>query len=165
MTATKAVELGAAGDSRDYVTVSVAGQLFGLPIGRVHDVFVPASIAPVPLASSDIVGLLNLRGRVVTAVCVRRRLGLPPLATTGEAMAVGLEHEGEAYGLLVDDVGEVLRLSTLSLEDNPVHLDPHWARLSLGVHRLESKLLIVLDVDGVLAITEKAPPPQLTRKH
>lgn len=153
---------------RDYVTVTVAGQLFGLPIERVHDVFVATSIAPVPLSSPEIVGLLNLRGRVVTAVCVRRRLGLAPRVMAGETMAVGLEHEGESYGLLVDGVGEVLRLSAASLEDNPVHLDAHWTRLSLGVHRLDAKLLVVLDVDGVLAFdpdNTASAPPQLTRKH
>lgn len=162
------IDLIATDDSRDYVTIIVAGQMFGLPIERVHDVFVASAITPVPLASTEIVGLLNLRGRVVTAICVRRRLGLPPRGTAGEAMAVGLEHGGESYGLLVDGVGEVLRLSAADLETNPIHLDPHWARLSLGVHRLEQQLLIVLDVDEVIAFDIDAPastPQPFARKH
>ncbi|MBT2856498.1 chemotaxis protein CheW, partial [Staphylococcus coagulans] len=65
------------GPTDDYVTVFVGDTLFGLAIERVHDVFVPSGVTPVPLAPSEIVGLLNLRGRVVTAVCLRRRLGLP----------------------------------------------------------------------------------------
>jgi purine-binding chemotaxis protein CheW len=145
----------AADDSCEYVTVTVGEQLFGLPIERIHDVFIPTSITPVPLAPPEIVGLLNLRGRVVTALCVRRRLGMPPRESDAEMMAVGLEYNGESYGLLVDSVGEVLRLSVDSRQPNPVHLDPRWADLSRGVHRLDNKLLVVLDIDGVLALATR----------
>jgi purine-binding chemotaxis protein CheW len=71
-------------------------------------------------------------------------------------MAVGLEHHGESYGLLVDQVGEVMKLSSGTLEPNPVHMDPRWVRLSRGVHRLEGELLIILDVDAVLALEADA---------
>jgi purine-binding chemotaxis protein CheW len=141
-----------ADESCDYVTVTVGEQLFGLPIEQVHDVFIPTLITMVPLAPAEIVGLLNLRGRIVTALCLRRRLGLPPRADSDEAMAVGLEFGTESYGLLVDSVGEVLRLAAGSREPTPMHLDQRWSRLSRGVHRLDGKLLIVLDVAGVLAL-------------
>ena len=139
----------------EYVTVMVAKQMFGLPIDRVHDVFIASALTGVPLAPREIVGLLNLRGRVVTAMCLRRRLGLPE-AENGREMAVGLEHHGESYGLLVDLVGEVMKLSCETLEPNPVHMDPRWVRLSRGVHRLEGELLIILDVDAVLALEADA---------
>jgi purine-binding chemotaxis protein CheW len=139
----------------DYVTVTVANQVFGLPIDRVHDVFIASALTGVPLAPREIVGLLNLRGRVVTAMCLRRRLGLPD-AETGREMAVGLEHGGESYGLLVDQVGEVMKLSSDSREANPVHMDPRWVRLSRGVHRLDGQLLIILDVDAVLTLDTAA---------
>ena len=143
------------GTEHEYVTVMVADQIFGLPIDRVHDVFIASALTEVPLAPREIVGLLNLRGRVVTALCLRRRLGLPD-AEGGSEMAVGLERAGESYGLLVDQVGEVLRLSPDSREPNPVHLDPRWARLSRGVYRLDGQLLIVLDVDAVLSLDAEA---------
>jgi purine-binding chemotaxis protein CheW len=139
-------------ESCDYVTVTVGEQLFGLPIEQVHDVFIPTMITTVPLAPPEIVGLLNLRGRIVTALCLRRRLGLPPRPDAAETMAVGLEFGTESYGLLVDGVGEVMRLVAGSREPTPVHLDQGWSRLSRGVHRLDGKLLIVLDVAGVLAL-------------
>jgi purine-binding chemotaxis protein CheW len=66
-------------------------------------------------------------------------------------MAVGLENHGEAYGLLVDEVGEVLKLDPDEMQPNPVHMDRGWVGLSQGVHQLHDKLLIVLDVDAVLA--------------
>jgi purine-binding chemotaxis protein CheW len=143
------------GEDQEYVTVTVSDQLFGLPIDRVHDVFIASALTDVPLAPREIVGLLNLRGRVVTAMCLRRRLGLPD-AEKGREMAVGLEHQGESYGLLVDQVGEVMKMSTETLEPNPVHMDPRWGRLSRGVHRLDDKLLIVLDVDSVLDLGSEA---------
>src|SRR5262245_23612796 len=105
--------MAASGDSEtEYVTATIGGQLFGLPIARVQDVFVPDRIARVPLAPPEIAGLLNLRGRVVTTVDMRKRLDLPaPAAADGPRMAVGIECNGESYGLLIDAIGEVLRLS------------------------------------------------------
>ena len=99
-------------EASEYVTVTVADQMFGLPIDRVHDVFIASALTTVPLAPPEIVGLLNLRGRVVTAMCLRRRLGLPDRESGRREMAVGLEHHGESYGLLVDEIGEVMKLST-----------------------------------------------------
>src|SRR3954469_25880405 len=85
----------------EFVTGTVAGQLLGLPISRVHDVFVVSEMTTVPLAPGEIAGLLNLHGRVVTAVSLRRRLGLGDSSSAERRMAVGLENHGEAYGLLV----------------------------------------------------------------
>lgn len=135
----------------EFVTVMVAGQMLGLPIDRVHDVFVVNEMTTVPLAPAEIAGLLNLRGRVVTAVSLRQRLGLSDNASTGRRMAVGLEKQGEAYGLLVDEVGEVLKLDPDAMQPNPVHLSRRWVGLSQGVHQLQDRLLIILDVDSVLA--------------
>jgi purine-binding chemotaxis protein CheW len=137
-------------DYEEYVTVLVNDQMFGLPIDRVHDVFIATSLTQVPLAPSQIRGLLNLRGRVVTALCLRRRLGLADADALQENMAVGLEHHGESFGLMVDSVGEVMKLTPATQEPNPVHLDPAWVKLSKGVHRLQERLLIILDVEAVL---------------
>ena len=84
------------GATDDFVTVYVGETLFGLAIERVHDVFVPSGVTPVPLAPAEIVGLLNLRGRVVTAMSLRRRLGLPDAEPEADGkaspkMAIGLE--------------------------------------------------------------------------
>jgi len=108
-------------------------------------------MTPVPLAQPEVTGLLNLRGRVVTAVSLRRRMGIDGKDPAGRPMAVGVESRGEAYGLLVDEVGEVLRLDPKAIQPNPVHMDRRWVGLSKGVHQLDGRLLIVLDVDAVLA--------------
>ena len=141
----------------EYVTAVVGGQRFGLPILRVQDVFVPEHLTLVPLAPPDVAGLINLRGRIVTLIDLRSRLGLGAAPASDEPlMAIGIEWRGESYGLLVDSVGEVLKLDDKRRETNPVNLDPRLAELSTGIHRLEDQLLVLIDVDRVLNLTEKA---------
>jgi len=136
--------------SVEYVTVTIAGQLFGMPISRVEDIFMPQSITSVPLSDPEIEGVLNLRGRIVTAINMRKYLGLPQREDGDQSMAVGVEYRGESYGLIIDGVGEVLRLSGKTFESNPTNLDRCWSEISQGVHRLENELMLVLDVESVL---------------
>ena len=140
----------------EYVTVMIGGQLFGLPIGRVQDVFMLERLTRVPLAGAEIAGVLNLRGRVVTVIDMRRRLGLPPRTDAGSRMAVGVDLEAESYGLMIDSVGEVLKLGDTSREPNPVNLDARLAGVSGGVHRLDGQLMVILDVDRVLDMANDA---------
>ena len=137
-----------------FVTVVTAGQLFGLRLERVRDVFVPRGLSQVPLAPPEVAGLLNLRGRIVTAIDLRRRLGLPPRADGGAPVAVGIEERGELYGLIVDQVGDVLRLKRSSFDANPANLDMRWSLVCAGVHRLEHDLMVVLDVDKVFDLSQ-----------
>jgi purine-binding chemotaxis protein CheW len=134
----------------DYVTFVIADQLFGVPVAQVQDVFSPQAITRVPLAKGEIGGVLNLRGRIVTAIDLRRRLGLPPRTGGKPPMAVGIERGGEYYGLLIDRVGEVLSPDPSSFERNPENLAKEWVAVSRGIYRLKDSLLIVLDVDLVL---------------
>ena len=71
-------------------------------------------------------------------------------------MAIGIELKGESYGLLIDSVGEVMKLADGTREPNPVNLDARLARVSAGVHRLEGQLLVILDVDRVLEMASDA---------
>jgi len=133
----------------EYVTVTLGTQMFGLPIARVQDVFVLNQMTRVPLAPDDIAGVINLRGRIVTAIDMRSRLGLPPREHKAQ-FAVGIDCGGESYGLVIDAVGEVFRLGTDTAEPVPVNLDDRLKRVASGVHRLETELLVVLDVDRLL---------------
>jgi len=143
-------------DFTEFVTLTVAGQLFGLPIARVQDVFKPARITRVPLAAPEIAGVLNLRGRIVTAIDMHSRLDLRTREAGSAPMAIGIEANGESFGLLVDAVGEVLKLPDADLEPNPINLDRKLAVVSAGVYRLEGQLLVVLDIDRVLDLRAEA---------
>ena len=134
----------------EFVTFAIAGQIFGLPIARVQDVFKPARITRVPLAAPEIAGVLNLRGRIVTTIDMRRRLGVKQRDEGEAPMAIGIEANGESFGLLVDAVGEVLKVPVSDREANPINLDDKLAALSGGVYRLEGQLLVVLEIDRVL---------------
>ena len=136
----------------EYVTAVIGGQLFGLPISRVQDVFMPERLTRVPLSSVEIAGVLNLRGRIVTVIDMRARLGIARADDGKPPMAVGVDLRGESYGLLIDQIGEVLRLPEESREENPVNLDPRMAKLAGGVHRLDGQLMVILDVDRVLEL-------------
>jgi purine-binding chemotaxis protein CheW len=146
-------ETDSTGTSTDYVTAMIGGQLFGLPIARVQDVFVPDRMSQVPLSSPDIAGILNLRGRIVTVIDMRCRLGLAPQENGQPSMAIGIECRGESYGLLIDDIGEVMTLPDSMRENNPINLDARLAEVSAGVLRLDSQLLVILDIDRVLHVS------------
>jgi Chemotaxis signal transduction protein len=140
----------------EYVTAMIGGQLFGLPIVRVQDVFIPERLTRVPLAPPEIAGVLNLRGRIVTLIDLRRRFGLGERGDGNSSMAIGVESRAESYGLLIDSVGEVLKLDDAAREPNPINMDQRLARVSAGIHRLDGQLLIVVDVDRVLDIGANA---------
>src|SRR5215510_10344187 len=149
-------DAGAAAKVTEYVTTMIGGQLFGLPIGRVQDVFMPERMTRVPLSAADVAGVLNLRGRIVTAIDMRSRLGLSKREDDRPSMAVGVDLRGESYGLLIDSIGEVLKLPDDGCEVNPVNMDPRMAKMSAGVHRLDGHLMVVLDVDRILEMSSDA---------
>ena len=112
----------------EYVTATIGSQLFGIPIARVQDVFVPDRLARVPLAPPEIAGLLNVRGRILTVIDMWRRLDIEAPQPGERMLAIGIEHNGESYGLLIDQIGEARKLPAVGREDNPVNLDRKLAR-------------------------------------
>jgi len=143
------------GKSEDFVTMTIHNQLFGIPVLTVQDVLGPQKITRIPLASPEVAGALNLRGRIVTAIDVRKRLGLPPAAEGSVSMSVVVDFHGELYSLIIDSVGEVLSLPADSFERNPATLDAAWREISTGVYRLKDQLLVVLDVARLLTFKQR----------
>ncbi len=147
---TAAVAENKQGDQLEYVTMIIGGQWFGIPVLSVQDVLGPQDIAMIPLAPPEVAGSLNLRGRVVTAIDPRVRLGLPNREEDERAMSIVVEHAGELYSLLIDQVGEVLKLPSNRFEHNPASLDSRWRDISSGIYRLDDRLLIVIDIERLL---------------
>lgn len=140
---------GAGAEATDYVTFLIGDQLFGVPVLKVQDVLASCEVTPIPLAPAEVAGALNLRGRIVTAIDVRLRLGLPQRDTESQTSIV-VEQDGELYSLMVDEVGEVLSLDPKDFQKNPPTLDARFREYSSGIFRLKERLLVVLDVDGLL---------------
>ena len=138
-------------DESSYFTVFVGGEIFGLPVENTHTIFRISSVTPVPLSQSDIAGLVNLRGKIVTAVSLRRRLRMPADVNTQDALAIGIEHKGENFALIVDEVGDVLSLAKSMQIPIPAHFDPDRSRLTGGLYRVGKLLIPVLDIDTLFA--------------
>ena len=134
----------------DYLTIHIADQIFGIPVLQVQDVLGEQKVTKIPLAPPAVAGALNLRGRIVTAIDVRCRLGLAPAEGRTQNMSVVVEHDGELYSLIIDRVGDVIGLNNDAYESNPATLDPVWREISAGIYRLDEKLLVVLDVPMLL---------------
>ncbi len=140
------------GQEQGFVTLTLAGQLCGVPVLAVREVITNSKIVRVPLAPSEIAGNINLRGRIVTAVDTRCRLGLEPAPATTEPVALVAEADGALYALLIDQVQEVLSLRTDMIEETPSNLGPNWRQFSKGVFRLPERLMVVLDTGRLLAL-------------
>jgi purine-binding chemotaxis protein CheW len=148
-------DAAAADEQQVLVTLTVADQLCGVPVLAVRDILGEQAITRIPLAPPEIAGSLNLRGRIVTAIDLRRRLHLPPAPPNQPRMSVVAEQGGELYALLVDGVSEVLSLDATQFERNPPTLEKTWAAFSTGIYRLDGRLLVVLDVSRLLTLSEQ----------
>ena len=137
-------------DSSLYVTMKIVNQMFGVQVLTVHDVLGPQRITHIPLAPREVAGALNLRGRIVTAIDMRVRLGLEPRSTDDPGMSIVVESRNELYSLMVNSVGEVLSLRRDDYERSPATMDSRWREVSSGIFRLDGMLLVVLDVERIL---------------
>jgi len=137
-------------ESTQFVTFLVADQLFGVDVLNVQDILRTENIAFVPMAPPEVKGSINLRGRIVTVIDVRVRLGLPPLVEDEKCMGVTVEKATELYTLRVDEIGEVLALPLADHEEVPGTLEPKWREFADGIYQLEDNLMIVLDIDKLL---------------
>ncbi len=138
-------------NAQQYVTIRLGGQLFGLPIDRVQDVFMPENFTFVPLAHQKIAGVLNLRGRILTAIDLSKVFDVGAVNdTNSERPAVNVIYGNESYVFLIDIIGEVVTLNNDQLEANPVNLNSEWAKTCVGTYRLENELLVILDIDVLI---------------
>ncbi len=146
----EAKNTAASSGAKEFLTMMIDGQMFGIPVLQVQDVLGEQRVTRIPLSPPEIAGSLNLRGRIVTAINLRRRLGLSELSGDKKSMSIVVEHHGELYSLIVDGVGEVLSLDDDDFEKTPATLDQSWRDVSSGIYRLKDKLLVVFDVSGML---------------
>ena len=136
-------------DEYHFFIVLVGGEKFGLPVARVQTIFPIEAVTPVPLGPPEILGLVNLRGKIVTAVSLRRRLHIPEDPRQTAALAVGMEHRGESFALVVDEVGDVIVLDGKARIPMPPHLDHQRAKLTEAVYRLDDGILPQLDMSAI----------------
>ncbi|MCA9039852.1 MAG: chemotaxis protein CheW, partial [Planctomycetaceae bacterium] len=106
-----------------------------------------------PKSRAELAGLVNLRGQIVTALDLRRRLDLPPLESERGSMNVVIRSNNEPFSLLVDDVGDVINVSRDLMKPVPQTLDERWREVTTGVFRLDDRLFVILNIDAILSLT------------
>jgi purine-binding chemotaxis protein CheW len=141
------------------VLFTLHGQLCALPVEPVRDILDRYELTPVPLAPPEITGHLNLRGRVVTAIDLRRRLpshGNDTPVDSTRQRAIVVEEQNTLYAFLVDDVREVLELPADRREGSPTSLDAAWGSFASCIYRLNDGLVAFLDPTRLLNFTAQA---------
>jgi purine-binding chemotaxis protein CheW len=134
-------------NTQQVCTFFVDSQFFGVPVEQVQEVIRFQEMTRVPLVSRAIRGLINLRGQIVVAVDLRRRLRAPERAEGQLPMNVVVRTAEGAVSLLVDEIGDVLEVRDDTFERPPETLQSTSRELVLGVHKLPNKLLLILDTE------------------
>jgi purine-binding chemotaxis protein CheW len=150
--AVNAVESAAQHVSGQYSTFLVGGYYFGVDVLQVQEVLRFQEMTRVPLANPTIEGLINLRGQIVTAIDMRRRLRLPCRTAEDAVMNVVVRTEDGPVSLLVDEIGDVIETGADTFEQPPDNLDPAVRDLVRGIHKLDGRLLLVLDAAETLQL-------------
>lgn len=132
-------------ETKQYCTFMLDGQYFGVEVRQVQEVIRYQEMTRVPLASSVVSGLINLRGRIVTAIDLRRRLGLPDRQTGKLPMNVVIRTGDEAVSLLVDEIGDVIEVPVDRFEPPPETLRGAARTLVEGAYKLDERLMLVLN--------------------
>jgi purine-binding chemotaxis protein CheW len=136
--------------SRQFATFLVDTLLFGVEVLRVQEVLRYQEMTPVPRAPDVIEGLINLRGQIVTAIDVRRRLGLRPRESERTPMNMVVRSDDGAVSLLVDEIGDVLDVDESAFEQVPENVSTGIRDLTTGVYKLKDRLLLVLDTSKAI---------------
>jgi purine-binding chemotaxis protein CheW len=139
--------------SGQFSTFFVADLFFGVDVLHVQEVLRSQQMTSVPQAPGVIEGLINLRGQIVTAIDMRRRLGLPQRAGGQAPMNIVVRTPDGAVSLLVDEIGDVLDMDAATYERPPQNLDPAARELIRGVYKLKNRLLLVLDEERTVDLT------------
>lgn len=151
MTLTRTSEPATSRADADVATFYVGDALLGVPIDQVEEINHHTELTPVPHAPACVRGVMNLRGEVVTVVDLRVILGLDPITITRKTCNVVVRFRGEQIGILADRVADVVRTRSGDMEPPPANMAGAEGRFFRGVVKLEGELLVLLDMEQVLA--------------
>lgn len=137
-----------------WVTFKLQNEIYGINVMQVQEVLRYSEIAPVPGAPLYVLGIINLRGNVVTVIDTRSRFGLESCEVTDNTRVVVIESEKQVIGILVDSVAEVVYLKASEIDDAPNVGNEETAQFIQGVSNREGELLILVDLDKLLSDDE-----------
>jgi len=137
-----------------WVTFKLENETYGINVMQVQEILRYSEIAPVPGAPLYVLGIINLRGNVVTVIDTRARFGLEPCDVTDNTRVVVIESENQVIGILVDSASEVVYLKASEIDDAPNVGNEESARFIRGVSNRDGELLILVDLDKLLSDDE-----------
>lgn len=138
-------------------TFLIESSVFGVPVSQVQEVLRYQEMTVVPLAPAVVRGMLNLRGQIVMAIDLRRRLGIANSSLSDQPMNVVVRTGDGVVSFLVDEIGDVIEVSDSTLEAPPETLQGPARSLIFGVHKLDGRLLHMLDAERACQLTETSP--------
>jgi len=144
--------------SGQFSTFFVADLFFGVDVLDVQEVLRAQQMTAVPRAPNVVEGLINLRGQIVTAIDMRRRLQMPPQEDDRQSMNMVIRTADGAVSLLVDEIGDVLDMDASAYERPPQNLDPAAREIIRGVYKLKDGLLLVLDTEKTIEVDGNSAP-------
>lgn len=143
-------------ESNQFCTFYINGLYLGVEVLKVQEVILYQEMTEIPLSSDTVQGLINLRGQIVTAIDLRRRLGMAALEKGQLPKNVVIRTGDEAVSFLVDEIGDVVEVEPENFERPPETLQGEARRLIKGVFKLEDRLLLILDVDQTITFEASA---------
>lgn len=139
-------------NDEQFLTFRIGNEWFAMHATDVRDVMYTPPLAPVPLAGSEVAGLMNMRGHIVTAIHGHLFFDMPMTDTGHKNMCIMLQNQDdEIYSFIVDKVFDIEYMHDETFEDLPSNLMPMWEHFSNGVFRLEERVIIMLNKDKILA--------------
>ena len=142
-------------ETRQFCTFKLDELYFGVDVCLVQEVIKYQAMTEVPLASRVVRGLINLRGQIVTAIDLRRRLDMHDPPTDRPPMNVVIRTDDEAVSLLVDEIGDVIEVTDETLEPPPSTIEGVARELITGVHKLEGQILLILDLEKAVTVSNE----------
>ena len=136
------------------VGFKVGRETYGIPIMALHEIVRVPEITAVPDAPAHLEGVINLRGKIVSVVDLRKRFGKPATALTRHSRILVVEHRGRLVGMIVDSASEVLKIAPSDIEPAPAMMKEGGLDCVTGLGKFQKRLIILLDIDKVLTVRE-----------
>ena len=145
-------------DKDKYIMMRLNRSLFGMLVDNIEDVLTPHDITPIPLAPPEVMGSLNLRGRIVTAINLKVKLSLvknnensDDKKKKSKQKNIVIEHDGQLYSFLVDEVSEILDIAPEEIAGNPENISEEWKNYSKGIFTMKDELMVILDMEKLVS--------------
>jgi purine-binding chemotaxis protein CheW len=144
------------------VGFNVGRETYGIPIGSLHEIVRVPEITAVPDAPDYLEGVINLRGKIVSVVDLRKRFGKPTTALDRHSRILVVEHRGRLAGMIVDSASEVIKIPETDIESAPAMMREGGLDCVTGLGKYKGRLIVLLDTNKVLAAREPGHEPAAT---